>query len=90
MSAACAPNGPVDVVHAEGRLASELSQLSADADLLVLRCEHSDDRWIIRTGLLPNVVMRNTSCPVMFINTTTLSATNTAGSTPRRAEASSS
>ena len=84
MSAACAPNVQVDVVHAESRLASELSRLSADADLLVLRCEHSDDRWSIRTGLLPSLIMRNTSCPVMFINTTTASATNTPGGTPRR------
>lgn len=84
MSAACAPNVQVDVVHAEGRLTSELSRLSADADLLVLRCEHSDDRWSIRTGLLPSLIMRNTSCPVMFINTTTASATNTPGGTPRR------
>jgi nucleotide-binding universal stress UspA family protein len=69
MSAACAPNVQVDVVNAEGRLASELSRLSADADLLVLACEHSDDKGSIRTGLLASMAMRNTSCPVMFINT---------------------
>jgi len=77
MSAVRARGVQVDVVHAEGHLASELSRLSADADLLVLGCEHSDDRWSIRTGLLASMAMRNTSCPVMFINTTTLSATNT-------------
>jgi hypothetical protein len=71
MSAACAPDVQVDVVHADGQLAFELSRLTADADLLVRRCEHSDDRWSIRTGLLASMAMRNTSCPVMFINTTT-------------------
>jgi hypothetical protein len=79
MSAAGARDVQVDIVHAEGRLASELSRLSADADLLMLGCDHSDDRWSIRTGLLANMAMRNTLCPVMFINTTTLSATNTLG-----------
>ena len=69
MSAVRARGVQVDVVHAEGQLASELSRLSADADLLVLACEHSDDRWSIRTGLLASMAMRNTSCPVMFINT---------------------
>ena len=69
MSAVRARGVQVDVVHAEGQLASELSRLSADADLLVLACEHSDDRWRIRTGLLANMAMGNRSCPVMFINT---------------------
>jgi nucleotide-binding universal stress UspA family protein len=67
--AARARDVQVDVAHAEGQLASELGRLSADADLLVLGCEHSDDRWSIRTGLLASMAMRNTSCPVMFINT---------------------
>ena len=70
MSAARGWDVQADVVHAEGQLASELSRLSADADLLVLGCKHSDDRWSIRTGLLASMAMRNASCPVMFINTT--------------------
>jgi len=71
MSAVRTGDIQVDVGHAEGQLASELSRLSASADLLVLGCQHSDDRWSIRTGLLASLAMRNTSCPVMFINTTT-------------------
>jgi len=71
VSAAGAQDVQVNVVHAEGDLAFELSRLTLDADLLVLGCEHSDDRWSIRTGLLASMAMRNTSCPVMFINTTT-------------------
>jgi nucleotide-binding universal stress UspA family protein len=78
-SAVRARDVQVDVVHGEGQLASELSRLSGDADLLVLGCEHSDDRWSIRTGLLPSIAMRNTSCPVMFINITALSATKSRG-----------
>ena len=77
MSAALARDVQVDVVDAEGQQASEVSRLSADADLLVLGCEQLDDRWSIRTGFLASMAMRNTSCPVMFINPTPLSATNT-------------
>jgi nucleotide-binding universal stress UspA family protein len=68
-SAASAEGIRLDVIHPpENHIAFRLSQMSTEADLLVMACKHSDDRWSIRTGSLASTVMRKAVCPVMFLN----------------------
>lgn len=40
---------------------------TAGADLIVIGCPHSDDRWSIRVGITADTLMRQAACPVMFV-----------------------
>lgn len=48
-------------------LTAELQHQSAAADLLLVGCEQSDNRWSIRIGGLARLMTRTAECPVMLV-----------------------
>jgi hypothetical protein len=40
---------------------------TTSAELIVIGCPHSDDRWSIRVGVTVDTLMRQAVCPVMLV-----------------------
>jgi nucleotide-binding universal stress UspA family protein len=57
----------VDVVQAGGEVSEALVRHSRHADVLVIGCHHTSDRWSLRTGPVAKAVMRQAECPVMLV-----------------------
>ena len=65
----CPPSLSIRISHEVTDDAAEALVRAADgADLLVIGCHHSDDRWSVRTGPVAEAVMRGASCPVMLVS----------------------
>ena len=63
------PNLSIRISHEVTDDPAEALIRAADAaDLLVIGCHHSADRWSIRTGPVAEAVMRGASCPVMLVS----------------------
>ncbi|MGI8879392.1 MAG: universal stress protein [Jatrophihabitans sp.] len=54
-------------VHAEADPAEALLLAAQDAQLLVLGCHHSEDRWSTRLGSVPTAVLHRCPCPVVVV-----------------------
>jgi nucleotide-binding universal stress UspA family protein len=44
-----------------------LIRCAEQADLVVIGCPHSDNRWSIRVGITAETLMRQAACPVMLV-----------------------
>jgi nucleotide-binding universal stress UspA family protein len=67
--AASYPHVPATAVVLDTEPAEALLAASRDAELLVLGCHHSEDRWSSRLGPVPATVLHRTSCPLILIGT---------------------
>jgi nucleotide-binding universal stress UspA family protein len=61
------PSLPISCEYSQSDLAQALILKAYSADLLILGCRHSEDRWSIRTGAVAADVMRHAHCPVMLV-----------------------
>ena len=65
----CPPSLYIRISHeVTDDTADALVRAADGADLLVVGCHHSDDRWSVRTGPVAEAVMRGASCPVMLVS----------------------
>ena len=65
----CPPNLYIRISHeVTDDPADALVRAADGADLLVIGCHHSDDRWSVRTGPVAEAVMRGATCPVMLVS----------------------
>lgn len=48
-----------------------LLRLSREAELVVIGCHHSDDRWSTRLGRVPSTLLNQIQCPLVIVGTTT-------------------
>jgi nucleotide-binding universal stress UspA family protein len=65
----CPPSLYLRISHqATDDPAETLIRAADGAQLLVIGCHHSDDRWSLRTGPVAEAVMRRASCPVMLVS----------------------
>jgi nucleotide-binding universal stress UspA family protein len=61
------PGLAVQVVREKGEVAAALTRQSLTAELLVIGCRHTDDRWSIRTGRVAGTLMRESPTPVILV-----------------------
>jgi len=61
------PQLKIDVRSASGEPADALLQLGHGAQLLVIGCHHSDDRWSTRLGPVASSVLHRAPCPVVVV-----------------------
>jgi nucleotide-binding universal stress UspA family protein len=65
----CPPNLYIRISHeVTDDPADALVRAADGADLLVIGCHHSDDRWSVRTCPVTEAVMRGATCPVMLVS----------------------
>ncbi len=55
------------IVRADDEPVETLLRAAENADLLVLGCHHSDDRWATRLGPVPTAVLPRSPCPVVVV-----------------------
>jgi len=65
------PQLPVDVVQGSGEVVSSLIRQAHSAELLVVDCPHTEDRWSIRTGSVVRALMSDSPCPLMLVGRST-------------------
>jgi len=57
----------LQTVRADGEPAEALLRAAQDAQLLVVGCHHSDDRWSTRLGPVPTSILHRSPCPVVVV-----------------------
>jgi nucleotide-binding universal stress UspA family protein len=57
----------VDARVAVGEPGNALLCAAHDAQLIVIGCHHSDDRWSTRLGPVPAIVLQSAPCPVIVV-----------------------
>jgi nucleotide-binding universal stress UspA family protein len=61
---------PVETTMIHSELADVLIRASHRAQLVVVGCHHSEDRWSTRLGAVPAAIVHRTSCPVVVTGAT--------------------
>lgn len=57
----------LETVQADDEPAEALLRAAQDAQLLVVGCHHSDDRWSTRLGPVPASILHSSPCPVVVV-----------------------
>jgi nucleotide-binding universal stress UspA family protein len=65
--AATYPDVITEPVVSDAEPASALLDVAADADLVVVGCHHSGDRWSTRLGPVPAAIAHRAPCPVVVV-----------------------
>jgi nucleotide-binding universal stress UspA family protein len=61
------PGLHIDVDDTDFNYLRALIRHAEQAELLVIGCPHSHDRWSIRVGVTAETLMRRATCPVMLV-----------------------
>jgi nucleotide-binding universal stress UspA family protein len=61
------PNARIETALVSGEPADALLAAARDADLVVVGCHHSDDRWSTRLGPVPSAILHRSACPVIVV-----------------------
>jgi nucleotide-binding universal stress UspA family protein len=69
----------LESVEADAEPAETLLRAAEGAELLVLGCHHSDDRWGSRLGPVPTSILHRSPCPVVAVSELPDSATHIVG-----------
>ena len=58
---------PVESLVIDAEPSDALLQAAQDAQLVVVGCHHSEDRWSTRLGPVPSTIMHGSPCPVVVV-----------------------
>ena len=65
------PEVSVERRRLAGDAGEVLLRLSREAELVVIGCHHSDDRWSTRLGRVPSTPLNQIQCPLVIVGTST-------------------
>jgi nucleotide-binding universal stress UspA family protein len=60
-------NVPLEPLLVDAEPSDALLRAAQDAQLMVIGCHHSEDRWSTRLGPVPSTVMHRSPCPVVVV-----------------------
>ena len=60
-------NVPLEPLLVDAEPSDALLQAAQDAQLVVVGCHHSEDRWSTRLGPVPSTIMHRSPCPVVVV-----------------------
>jgi nucleotide-binding universal stress UspA family protein len=58
---------PLEPLVVDAEPSDALLQAAQDAQLVVVGCHHSEDRWSTRLGPVPSTIMHRSPCPVIVV-----------------------
>ncbi len=61
------PDVTIEPVLASVEPAQALLRAARDAQLVIIGCHHSDDRWSTRLGPVPSAILHRSPCPVIVV-----------------------